>query len=317
MKRRNLTILTLVLCLLLSACGGASKSEVYQNAAGAPAADMAVAETWSAAEEPMDNGLVMEESGAQQTAPENRKWIVTMDISAETEDLDTMLEALAEQIKALNGYVENQSIRNGSKYDQSRYRRAGLTVRIPADQVDAFARELEGYSNVVRSSKNLEDVTLRYVATESRVKALQTEEERLLELMSQAENMSDLLEIEGRLTDVRYELEQMTSQLRVYDNLVDYATVNLNIEEVTEYTPVEKETVWQRISGGFLRSLKGVGEGLVEFGIWIIVNSPYLVLIAACAVLGFWLGKKFKLKKRAKKSLPKAPQDQSKEDNKE
>ena len=133
--------------------------------------------------------------------------------------------------------------------------------------------------------------------------ALQTEEARLLELMEKAETMSDLLEIEARLTDVRYELESTTSQLRVYSNQVDYATIHLSIEQVQEYTPVEEETLWQRISGGFMSSLKSVGEGIVDFFVWVIVSLPYLVIWGAvlAVVIIIFKKKKIKLFRRKKK----------------
>ena len=55
--------------------------------------------------------------------------------------------------------------------------------------------------------------------------------------------MEDIITIEQRLSDVRYQLESMESQLRSYDNRVDYSTVYLYIDEVEVYTPVEEETV--------------------------------------------------------------------------
>ena len=151
-------------------------------------------------------------------------------------------------------------------------------------------------ANVVFNRRELEDITLQYVSTESRMLALQTEEARLLELMEKAETMSDLLEIEARLTDVRYELESTTSQLRVYSNQVDYATIYLSIEQVQEYTPVEEETLWQRISGGFMSSLKSVGEGIVDFIVWVIVSLPYLVIWGAVLALVVYIFKKKRIK---------------------
>lgn len=237
-------------------------------------------------------------------APEmGRKWIITVNMDAETEDLDTLLAQLGEKIRQLNGYVEDQNIYNGSSYANRRYRSASMTVRVPADQLDAFTQEVAGISNIVSSNRNLEDVTLSYVATESRMKALQAEEERLLELMAQAENMSDLLEIEARLTDVRYELERATSQLRVYDNLVDYATIRLSISEVQEYTPAQERTVWQRIGEGFVSSLKGVGNFFLELFIFLLVASPYLVVFGGIVVGIIFLIRRSSKKKKVKQVI--------------
>lgn len=309
-------LVCLVLALgLLSGCG--AKNSSYEMAY-----DSGVAETWAAAEAPMAaNGTAsLTDTGASTTAvPQNRKWIVTVDMDAETEDLDALLESITSQIESLGGYVEDQRVTNGSRYSTSRYRSASLTVRIPAEDVDSFTQKVSGVCNVVRSSKSLEDVTLTYVATESRMNALQTEEDRLLELMEQAETMADLLEIEARLTDVRYELERVTSQLRVYDNLVDYATIYLGIDEVTEYTPVEEETLWQRISGGFVRSLKGLGETLLDVAVWLIVNLPYLVVFAAIAWAVIAIIRRLKRRKAVKKAPRKdtKPADQPKKEETE
>ena len=121
-----------------------------------------------------------------------------------------------------------------------------------------------------------------------------TTEARLLELLAQAENMSDLLEIEARLTDVRYELESVTSQLLVLANKVDYATVRLYISQVKEYTEVEEQTVWQRIATGFKSNLKDLGEGLVDFFVWLVTYSPQLVLAVVLIAGGSFLLRRVK-----------------------
>lgn len=84
--------------------------------------------------------------------------------------------------------------------------------------------------NVTQKNESVEDVTLQYVDVESRKKALETEQERLMELLSSAENMEDLLAIESKLSEVRYELENYGSQLRMLDNQIDYSTVNVDVE---------------------------------------------------------------------------------------
>ncbi|MBR3949457.1 MAG: DUF4349 domain-containing protein [Oscillospiraceae bacterium] len=294
MKKKQVFALILALVTVLFAltgCGGSSKAPAnnsialrQESAAEAPMAAEPMAEMGSALADTTAG------TGGSAQLPEARKWIITVDISAETDDLDALTAALDKTISAMGGFVEDQRVYNGSTYANRRYRNANMTVRIPAGDVDAFTEEVAGIANVVSREKNLEDITLRYVSTESRMKALQTEEARLLEFMEQAETMADLLEIEARLTDVRYELESVTSQLRLYDNQVDYATIYLSIEEVQEYTPVEEPTFFERITEGFSDSLEGLWEGLVNFVVWVITNSPYLVvyglILAGIVVLG-------------------------------
>ena len=312
MKKMTAFLVTLcMLAALLAGCGGASKStQAFDAAAAAPAeaANGAYYDMESAKSE--DGGLTGDTDST--VLPEGRKWIITVNMSAETEDLDALMEALNGKISGLGGYVEDQDSYNGSMYSSRRYRSASLTVRIPAQRVDEFTEEMSGIANVVSTNLSREDITLSYVATESRVKALQTEEARLLELMEQAETMADLLEIESRLTDVRYELENRASQLRLYDNQVDYATIYLSIDEVQEYTPVEEPTVWERISGGFVNSIKGVGNGLLDLLVWVLAKSPYLVILGGVTVGVVVLIKKRKARRAEKKAAKQNPTEESK-----
>lgn len=308
MKKLTALLLTTVLVLtLFTACGASSIAQ----SAPAMKGDYAMEEMAPEAPADMMNSI----SGAGETGstalPENRKWIVTVHMDAETEDLDTLMTGLDETINGLNGYVEDQDIYNGSNYASYRRRNANLTIRIPAEDVNRFTEAVSGIANVVSTNVSREDITLTYVATESKVTALKTEETRLLELLAQAENMSDLLEIEARLSDVRYELEHHSSQLRLYDNQVDYATIYLYISEVQEYTPVAEKTVWERIRDGFTDSIEGVADGFVDFFVWITANSPYLVvwgIIIALIVLILRKFPKLRIRRKAKKNPPQKEQ---------
>ncbi len=308
MKKRTALLLTLALALtLLTACGANSASPALKQTA---AMDYAMVEEVTA-EAPMMNSAGNSLAGAGETGsvslPESRKWIITVDMSAETEDLDTLLANLEETIEKMDGYVEDQNIYNGSTYAARRRRNANLTIRIPAADVDAFATEVSGIANVVSKNVSREDITLKYVATESKVTALKTEETRLLELLAQAENMSDLLEIEARLSDVRYELESYSSQLRLYDNQVDYATIYLFIDEVQEYTPIAEKTVWERIRDGFKGSLEGVGDGFVDVTVWVLANSPYLVVWGAVLIAAVLLLRTLGKRRSFRKPIKSAP----------
>lgn len=303
-KTGTILLLTALLLSVLSGCG----SESYESGPAMKNYQFAdtVAETMAASEDfAMSVAEADAGSGEDSIAdalPENRKWVITMNIDTETEDLDGALDSLNRQIAALGGYIQEQNIRNGSSYSNLRYRNASMTVRVPAEQLDSFTASLTDFSNVVSSSRSAEDITLSYVDTETRITALETERDRLLELMEQAETMSDLLEIESRLTDVNYELERYGSRLRTMDNQVSYATIYLSIKEVKEYTPVQEQTLWERISSGFLASLKGLGNGIVNFFAWVIITLPYLVVYGLIGWGAVALIRRLRRRRKAKKA---------------
>lgn len=292
MKKTSALILSLLLLLgVLTGCG-------------ASPLDSAKGEYNYVSEECYDtpsysDNYGVESSGSVNTPPAGRKWIVTADISAETEDMDQALEAIRQRIDQFGGYIERQST-NGSPTYRSRY--ANLTIRVPADKVDAFLTSVGEVSNVTFSSKELEDVTLTYVDTESRVKALETEQTRLMELLAKAEDLADILSIEDRLSQVRYELESAASFLRVLSNQVDYATISLSVSEVKVYTPAAERTYWQRIGDGFAENLSGVWEFLQDFSVWLITSIPTLALLAVVIVPCVLLLRRGKKKKAAKRA---------------
>ena len=311
MKKLTALLLSLLLVLSLAASGGSSKAAIAEpQAAPVVRGDYAMEEMAMEAPAAMDtasNSLRGTGETGSTALPENRKWVITVNMEAETEDLDGLMAGLDDEITALAGYVEDQEIYNGSSYASRRHRYANLTVRVPADRVTDFTQAVSGIANVVSTNISRDDITLQYVDTESRVTALQTEESRLLELLAQAQTMSDLLEIEARLSDVRYELESYSSRLRVYDNQVDYATIYLFISEVQEYTPVAEKTVWERIRDGFSETISDVADGAVDLFVWVAVNSPRIAIWAVVIVVIVVLVRaiKPKVRKKAKKAPPK------------
>ena len=295
-------VLILLLCtaLLLSGCG-AGKSSYAANEQAYPA------ETAAASYDAGTYDAASGGSGSGAELPQGRKFIITMNVDAETDNLDSALNGLNTALAEASGYIQDQNIYNGSAYYSGRrYRSASLTLRIPTDSLDGFQADVASLANVTSSSRSSEDVTLQYVDTESRVTALKTEQDRLMELLSQAETMADLLEIESRLTQVRSDLESYTSQLKVLENQVDYATMYLNLSEVTEYTPVAEKTRLQKIGEGFVKSLKDLGNGILDFGVWILVELPYLIVIGLVGFGLFRLVKKLRKKKGKKETPPKA-----------
>lgn len=307
-KKKILTAVMAAALLLglLGGCGSRRMSMEPDMARGDMYADDGISyETAMAAAPAAMSGAGSNGKSAAGTAsiplPENRKWVITMSLTAETENLTDAMGLLAEKIQASGGYVESQSV-SGTAVNSGRSPSAYITVRVPAEQLDSFVEDVSGMTNVVSSSRYVEDITLSYTDTEGRVKALKTEEARLLELMEQAQTMSDLLEIEGRLTEVRYQLENYTSTLRLYDNQVDYATLDLTLREVAKFTPPEKQGFWEKVTSGLADSIVDLGQGLVDVTAWVLIELPYLVLVGLLGWLTVFLTRRSIKKRRAKKA---------------
>ena len=287
-KLLALTLTLLLVAAMLFGCGAKSND----------AAEGGIANRYESDEiyDKEISGSTTDSSAAPQQT--NQKLVRKVWLNAETEDLDALLATVDSRITELSGYVENREVYNGSNYSSHRYRTASLTIRIPADKLDEFVGQVTENSNIVSQNETTENITLSYADTESRQKALEVEQTRLLELLAKAESMEDILKIEERLTQVRTELEEVTSRLRVYDNMVDYGTIYLEINEVREYTVVEEpETVWERIGTGFVESLEILGNFFVELFVFLIVALPFLVPIGLVITALILLRKRAKRKK--------------------
>ncbi len=112
-----------------------------------------------------------------------------------------------------------------------------------------FLSQVAENGNITSRSEQETDVTLDYVDLDSHKAVLLAEQERLLSFLEQAETVEEMIMLESRLSEVRYQIESMERQLRTYDNQVEYSTVYLSITEVVELTPVpvRQQTTWERI----------------------------------------------------------------------
>lgn len=247
---------------------GVYSAESYEEAAAA-------AEDNSAPAEEAGEGVSGDTPAVQDTS---RKLIRNVNLDVETETFDELLSSVQNKIDRLGGYIEESFTYNGSRYYGQDSRNASLTIRIPADRLNEFLSDVAEISNVIRRNESVTDVTLQYVDMESHKKTLLTEQERLIELLGRAETIEDIISLESRLSEVRYQIESMEAQLRTLDNQVSYSTVYLYIDEVKKLTPVKEQTVWERISTGFLSSLYDVGNELENLAVGVLINLPYIVL---------------------------------------
>ena len=312
--------------LLLTGCGSSDKAmseatvEMYdydggkgvQNmAAGAATDELYESESWTeeAAEEEIAEDNSASGEGAadlENSVASNRKLIKRVNMTAETQEFDSLIAKIEQKVTALGGYMENANI-YGNSYNYDNLRSAHFTARVPVDRLDELVTSVGENSNVTNKSESATDVTLSYVDTKSRKEALEVEYERLMTLLEKAEDIDTIVALETRLTDVRYEIQNLESTLRTYDNLVDYATVDISVEEVKVYTPevTQPQTVWEKMSEGFLRSVRNIGYDLQDFVISLVINLPYLiiwaVIIAVIVLIIRAIRKRHKRKKAAKK----------------
>jgi len=244
----------------------------------------------------------------------NRKIIRNADMNVETLSFDAFLDELSGALSGFGGYIESSSIGNRGYRNGQQLRYAHYTIRVSADRLDEFLNAVSGLGNVTSVNTSLRDVTTNYVDSEKHLESLRVEQQALLEILAKAETVEDIITVQDRLTQVRYEIESYEAILRTYDDQIALSTVSLNINEVEKETPVEKETFGQEVSRRFKESLSDIGDSCKNCAAGFLGNSPMIIvtllilgLIALVVILIIKGVRKHYAKKRAKAQKPAAP----------
>lgn len=302
MKKISVLILCMVLAISLAACG-ASNDMVAQDNGFSSAADSAGGIFYNTSESlnyktELHSDIVTDETGeAPQT---NEKIIKTVEAYVQTKEYDNYIASLTASVASNGGYVENSDANMGG-YGNSN-RNSTYILRVPADKLDAFMLAAEENGKITSKTETQKNVTLEYVDIESRISAYRTEKETLTNLLEKAESLENVLAIQERLSEVNYQIENYTAQLRVLENRVSYSTVTLHINEVERVTESEP-TLWQRIKNEFLDNIDNLKDGLEDFAVTIIGGLPVIILVAAIAVVAIIIIKKINKKRKAKKNI--------------
>lgn len=305
MKRtRMLAILMTV--LLLSGCGGGSaKTEAAAPMADAP---MEMPKSESAADMALPMAPEYTVSGGAGESIYQRadaKLIRRCSIDLQTTEFDEAINALYALVEEQGGYFENSSVYGGGYYNANARRTGEYVVRIPAERYNVFRSGVGELGYVNFSNESTEDIGEQYYDTEARLKTLRTKQDRLLMLLEKAETMEDIIELESALGDVEYEIERNSSTLNRYDGLVNFATFNININEVVrvEEKTGQADSLGDRMSAGFRSGLEDVKESAEDFLVWVSYNVIGLAVLGTViiAVIFLFRRKKPSLSLRGRK----------------
>ncbi|MBR4940664.1 MAG: DUF4349 domain-containing protein, partial [Clostridia bacterium] len=255
--KKAFALILALLCTvsLFSACGSANAEADINRAPSSPVMDKLTSESItedsfyleyaeeSYIEASKNNGLTFDSADGETnntsslqlgTPDPSRKLIYHVNYSLETKTFDSSVTSLLALTESLGGYTESSDTRGGN--GSERY--ATYVLRIPSEKLTDFIAGVGNIGSILSESLSTEDVTLEYVDIESHLTSLRAQETRLLELLSEAKDLSEVLMIEESLTGVRYEIESYTTRLNTISSLVSYSTVTVSLREVIEYTPI-------------------------------------------------------------------------------
>lgn len=282
-------LLSLILVLSFAACGSASTPEAGYSlgdsaggvaATSVPDRDAAISNTNSKSNAVLEN-VVNSET--------NRKIIYSYSLTMRTKEYDSNISSIRSSISQYGGYIENSS-EKGSKpqnvADAGRY--LSMTVRIPVAKAQEFFDKTSALAEVLGSQTSGSDVTQSYMDIETRIKNIQIRLESLQALLKKATSMTDIITLQKELNDATVELEGYTSTKQQYDNLTEYATISISLEEVNTSSTISADgsnlSFWESVSAGFNSVISGLWFFIKNALIFLLSASPVLVLAAAIAL---------------------------------
>ncbi|MFN3752749.1 DUF4349 domain-containing protein [Flavobacterium sp.] len=215
------------------------------------------------------------------------KIIKSGNLRFQSDNLEETYSQIQTAVKKYNALIKNDSQANND-YQFSRT----INIRIPNQHFDAFIADIsKGVKYFDLKDISSQDVTEEYIDVASRIKTKKVLEARYLELLKKANKVSEMLEIERQLSEIREEIEAKEGRLRYLQNKVSMSTLDIEF-----YKPVaqgRKATV--SYGGRIANAIVSGFNGISNFLIGLIENWPVIITLV---VLFFFIRKRFKRKNK-------------------
>jgi hypothetical protein len=207
--------------------------------------------------------------------------IIARDFAAVRGELDAVLARH-------QGYAATLGVSN----TDNTARALSASLRIPAPQLAAALNELKSLGRVTGEAQSGEEVTSQHADLLARIKNSRETEIRLQDILrNRTGKVSEILEVEQEIARVRGEIEQMESALQTLNHRVDFATINLTInEEYKAKVSGSAPAIAIRLHNAAVAGFGSAASAALGIILWLVEIMPSLLLWVA--ILGFpawWL----------------------------
>ena len=284
---------TLIVSAVLVSCASAPQTSATSGApASAPMSEASSQNVVGKLADTSVDSAILSQSQSPQSPPQSLPRSQPQLIKTAT--LQITVKSIIDSIERVKAIDQQQqgdilNLRDEIPTDGSSHRTASLQIRVPQAKLDAALQALKALGSLDRQSITAEDVSTQLVDSQARLKNLRKTEATLLEIMGRSGGVSDVLKVAQELSNVRNQVEQITAQLTALQNQVAYSSVQLNLVEVTASVR-SQPAVGAQISNTWESATHSFGKftvDLLQLGIWLMVYSPYWLLLGAIATFGY------------------------------
>ena len=217
----------------------------------------------------------------------DKKIIKTANIKLQLDDYKKFNASVHSSVKQFGAYVA------GEKQEQSDYKiENSLIIKVPVAQFDELVNSFSGDGiKVVEKNISSEDVTSQMMDTKARMQAKIAVRDKYLELLKQAKNMNEILQVQNEINYMQENIEAANSRVNYLQHASTYSTINLSY-----YQYINGSTGDEEIPDFFTKLTRAFSTGtsfIVNLVLFIISIWPLII-----GGIVFWLYlKKFRLKK--------------------
>lgn len=216
---------------------------------------------------------VMEDGGVVNPS----KIIRTASLTLATREYDAAMAQLRASVEQYGGWISYCSESTTS----SGLHRATLTLRIPSERMDAFMGVTGDIGRVTSRSESATDVSDSYYDTKTRLATQQALLARLQALITDAADLSDLLELENQIANTQYTIDRLSGSLQATDRQVDYATVDVSLREESPADEIVQTdlTLGQRIVSAFTTGWEAFSDFMADIVLFLAAALPFILVV--------------------------------------
>lgn len=311
-KRRLSTIVIILLSLIFSACAGrmASEEMAPETPAMEPGYDYSYEEDYYEMEEAVEEKQGYESGSAGTASALERMVIYNANLEIAVEQPAEVMKEIMTMAESAGGYVVNSNLYQ-TYTESGNLPRASLTIRVPAGQLESIMDMIKTLTHdpdedVISENINGQDVTQEYTDLESRLRNLEAAEEALVELMEEARDPEDVLNIFDELTYYRGEIELIKGRMQYLEESAALSALTVQIIPKESLQPItiagwEPKGTIKRAVEQLISTLQRLVDILIWFGIYCL---PFMIPLS----IGVYFLVRFFIKKRAKRKALKEEQ---------
>jgi hypothetical protein len=304
-KRLWLLFVFLMISLVVGACAPmrASEEAGWEMPASAPVADsydMAMEPEFAVAEE---RGFT---SGVGESAKEIERMVIyNADMRISVEDPEVTMQTIIDMAEDAGGFVVYSNLYK-TVTDRGSLPQANIMVRVPAGRLNSIMESIKALTpnprdDVLSENVSGQDVTAEFTDLESRLRNLEAAEQALVELMEDAKDPQDVLDVFSELTYYRGEIEIVKGRMRYLEESASLSALSVDIVAKRSLQPIEI-VGWepQGTAKAAIEALIDAGQFLVDALIWFgIFCLPFLIPLG---VVIYFLVRYFRKRKAQKKA---------------